>query len=59
MRDALLGIIDHHCELIGPETIRPFQHKITNLSCQMLRQWAQPAVIEADGFIRLIDVRYT
>ena len=31
MGDALVGVVNHHCELIGPQTIGTFENKIANV----------------------------
>jgi hypothetical protein len=36
MRDALICIVNHHSELVGPQTISTFENKIANLTGYVL-----------------------
>ena len=49
---ALLGVVDHHGELIGERAIRAPDEKISAIACKILLVAALDAVDERDRFVR-------
>lgn len=48
--DALSRIIYHHCQLVGPQTVCPFENKVANLRADVLGLWTQVTVSPLDFF---------
>src|SRR5690606_21342272 len=44
---ALVGVIDHHHELIGPQAVRAFQGEVAHVAGHVLLLWPRPAIVEA------------
>src|SRR5436190_14523253 len=49
MCNRLVEVIDHHCQLIGPETVGPLQYEIARLARQLLALWPVPSVAPVDA----------
>ena len=47
--DALLGIVDHHRELVGPQAVGAPQHEVTDLVRHVLALWAEAPVNPING----------
>ncbi len=49
VRDILVGIVDDHRELVGPQAVGASQHEIADIARDVLGLRAEPTVVPADG----------
>src|SRR5205085_3693843 len=47
VRDALLRIVHHHGELVGPQAVGALEHEVADLALHVLGLLAEPAVVPA------------
>ena len=51
VRDPLIGVIDHHRQLVGPESVGAFHDKVAIVARQVALDTALPGVFEHRGLI--------
>jgi hypothetical protein len=40
MADALYGVVNHYCQLVGKALVSPLHHKVTHRCFDVLALWA-------------------
>lgn len=57
VRDALLGVVNNHGKLIGPQTVGSLDHEVTDVAFQVFGKRAAATIGETDNFVGGSDAK--